>query len=97
MYQTKNPGVQAVIFDLSGTVLDYGSRGPVVAFIELFARHGVEVTAAEARKPMGTHKRDHIWAMMTDPDISAAGKRPMRRADDRSARQTLRRIRALAG
>jgi phosphonoacetaldehyde hydrolase len=42
-----------------------------VAFVELFARHGVEVTAAEARRPMGTHKRDHIWAMMTDPQIAA--------------------------
>jgi phosphonoacetaldehyde hydrolase len=71
MNHNPNSGVQAVIFDLSGTVLDYGSRGPVVAFIELFARYGVEVTAAEARRPMGAHKRDHIWAMMTEPDIAA--------------------------
>ena len=27
---------RAVIFDISGTTLDYGSRGPVVAFVELF-------------------------------------------------------------
>jgi phosphonoacetaldehyde hydrolase len=52
-----------------------------VAFIELFARYGVKVTAAEARKPMGAHKRDHIWAMMADPDIAvrwenANGARP---------------------
>jgi len=71
MNQSHNPGVQAVIFDLSGTALDYGSRGPVAAFIELFARYGVEVTAAEARKPMGTHKRDHIWMMLSEPAISA--------------------------
>ena len=25
-----NGGVRAVIFDVSGTVIDYGSRGPVV-------------------------------------------------------------------
>src|SRR5262245_35322615 len=62
-------GVRAVIFDISGTVLDYGSRGPVVAFIELFARHGVAVSPEEARWPMGTHKRDHIWTMLSDPDI----------------------------
>jgi phosphonoacetaldehyde hydrolase len=61
--------VQAVIFDLSGTVIDYGSRGPVVAFVELFARHGVEVTEQQARVPMGAHKRDHIWAMLNDPAI----------------------------
>jgi phosphonoacetaldehyde hydrolase len=61
--------VQAVIFDLSGTVIDFGSRGPVVAFVELFARHGVAVTEQEARAPMGAHKRDHIWAMLSDPSI----------------------------
>ncbi|MBK7931754.1 MAG: hypothetical protein IPJ98_31015 [Bryobacterales bacterium] len=37
-------GVRAVIFDISGTVLDYGSRGPVVAFVELFARHGIAIS-----------------------------------------------------
>jgi phosphonoacetaldehyde hydrolase len=71
MNHSEKPVVQAVIFDLSGTVIDYGSRGPVVAFIELFARYGVEVTAADARRPMGTHKRDHIWAMLSDPAIAA--------------------------
>lgn len=63
-------GVRAVIFDLSGTVIDYGSRGPVVAFVDLFARHGVAVTETEARRPMGAHKRDHIWAMLSDPSVA---------------------------
>lgn len=62
--------VRAVIFDISGTVLDFGSRGPVVAFVELFARHGVTITEAEARKPMGLHKIDHIWSLLTDPSIA---------------------------
>ena len=62
--------VRAVIFDISGTVLDFGSRGPAVAFVELFARHGVAVTEAEARAPMGKHKRDHIQAMLSDPAIA---------------------------
>ena len=61
--QTDKRGVRAVIFDISGTTLDYGSRGPVVAFVELFARHKVTVSNDEARKPMGTHKKDHIWAI----------------------------------
>ncbi len=67
-------GVQAVIFDISGTVLDYGSRGPVLAFVEFFARHGVTVTQEEARRPMGTHKIDHIWTMMSDPSIAERWK-----------------------
>jgi phosphonoacetaldehyde hydrolase len=64
-------GVQAVIFDISGTVIDYGSRGPVVAFVELFARHGVAVTETEARLPMGAHKKDHIRAMLHNPDVAS--------------------------
>ncbi len=69
MSTTQQHGVRAVIFDISGTVLDYGSRGPVVAFVELFARHGVTVTEADARVPMGSHKKDHIWAMLSDASI----------------------------
>jgi phosphonoacetaldehyde hydrolase len=66
----KSPGVQAVIFDISGTVLDYGSRGPVLAFQELFARHGVPVSTDEARRPMGAHKKDHIRAVLADPAVA---------------------------
>lgn len=71
MIDTNPPtGVRAVIFDISGTTLDYGSRGPVVAFVELFARHGVAVNEEDARRPMGTHKKDHIWSMLTEPSVS---------------------------
>lgn len=61
--------VRAVIFDISGTVLDYGSRGPVRAFVEVFRRHGVAISEAEARRPMGAEKRDHIAALLADPAI----------------------------
>lgn len=81
-------GVKAVIFDVSGTVLDYGSRGPVAAFVELFARHGVAVSEAEARRPMGSHKKDHLWAMLSDPSIcgrwaKASGQQPSRELLDK--------------
>ena len=52
--------VRAVIFDWAGTTVDYGSMAPVDAFIELFDRHGVRVTAEEARRPMGSYKKDHV-------------------------------------
>jgi phosphonoacetaldehyde hydrolase len=52
--------VRAIIFDWAGTTVDYGSRAPVDAFIELFRRHGVSITAEQARGPMGSHKRDHV-------------------------------------
>ena len=67
-------GVRAVVFDISGTVLDYGCRGPVAAFVELFARHGVRISIEEARRPMGAHKRDHIWAVLNDTSVSARWK-----------------------
>ena len=64
--------IPAVIFDWAGTCVDYGSRAPVTAFIELFAGHGVILSAAEARGPMGTPKKDHIRALLTLPSVSCA-------------------------
>src|ERR1039458_6637292 len=85
----QSQGVRAVIFDISGTTLDFGSRGPVVAFVELFSRHGVTVTEAEARVPMGTHKKDHIWSMLTDASMAA---RWMRANGTAPAREDLERL-----
>jgi len=68
---TPLPGVRAVFFDISGTTLDFGSRGPVVAFVELFARHGVALSTDEARGPMGLHKRDHIRTLLEHPSVAA--------------------------
>lgn len=56
--------VRAVIFDWAGTAVDYGSMAPVAAFIELFHRHGIRVTAEEARRPMGSYKRDHVRSIL---------------------------------
>lgn len=52
--------VQAVIFDWAGTTVDFGCMAPAVVFVEVFKRHQVAITMAEARGPMGTQKRDHI-------------------------------------
>ena len=49
--------VDAVIFDWAGTVVDFGSRAPAGAFVEVFRRHGVAISIAEARGPMGSEKR----------------------------------------
>jgi len=61
--------VQAVVLDWAGTAVDYGSVGPVAVFVEVFANQGVDVTWAEARKPMGLMKRDHIVSMCQDPTV----------------------------
>jgi phosphonoacetaldehyde hydrolase len=78
--QSKSPkryrgAVRAVIFDWAGTTVDYGSKAPVDAFLELFRRHGVAVSAEEARKPMGSHKRDHIRLIAAMPPVVAQWER----------------------
>jgi len=60
-----------VVFDWAGTTVDFGSLAPIEAFVEVFARRGVAVSRDEARKPMGTHKRDHLRMMLTEPAIAA--------------------------
>lgn len=64
--------IRAVIFDWAGTVLDFGSRAPMAAFQEAFARLGVAISIDDARGPMGMAKRDHIRLVGTAPHTNAA-------------------------
>lgn len=64
--------LQAVIFDWAGTMIDFGSRAPVVALCELFARSGVPVSETEARTHMGMAKRDHIRSLLVLPRVAEA-------------------------
>ncbi len=64
--------IQAVVFDWAGTIVDFGSLAPMGAFVNLFERHGVPVTIAQARVPMGLPKIDHIRAMGRMPEIAQA-------------------------
>jgi phosphonoacetaldehyde hydrolase len=73
--------IAAVIFDWAGTMVDFGSRAPMGAFVEAYRRFGVEISIAQAREPMGLPKRDHIAALMADSEIAARwaaahGKKP---------------------
>jgi phosphonoacetaldehyde hydrolase len=63
--------LQAVVFDWAGTVIDFGSQAPMGAFVELFRRHGLAITIAEARVPMGLPKWHHIQALGTQSRIAA--------------------------
>lgn len=62
--------VEAVIFDWAGTTVDHGSLAPVRAITELFRRHGVSLTDAEARRDMGLFKRDHIRNLLAIPKVA---------------------------
>lgn len=73
MYQRRYTGpLQAVILDLAGTCVDFGSLAPIQAFQALFAAEGVPITQAEARAPMGKEKREHIEALLDMPRIALA-------------------------
>jgi len=68
--KTRQP-IRAVLLDWAGTTVDYGSRAPVEVFVEIFRRMEVEITAAEAREPMGRAKRDHIASIASLPRVAA--------------------------
>lgn len=55
--------IECVIMDWAGTAVDYGCFAPVSAFIESFRAIGIEITAEEARRPMGLTKIDHVRAL----------------------------------
>lgn len=61
---------KAVVFDWAGTMVDFGSFAPMGVFVRAFEKFGIDVTIADARKPMGAPKWDHIRAMLNDPDIA---------------------------
>lgn len=65
-----SPQLKAAIFDWAGTVIDFGSRAPMGAFVDAFQRFGVAISVAEARRPMGLPKRAHIAALMAEPAIA---------------------------
>jgi phosphonoacetaldehyde hydrolase len=71
--------VRAVIFDWAGTTIDHGSRAPVEVFVEVFRRAGIEVSAAEARGPMGRAKREHLAALFALPRVESAWRARYRR------------------
>lgn len=74
--------LRAVMLDWAGTTVDHGSIAPVVVLQELFARHRIGLSAAEARKDMGLLKRDHIRAIFALPSVrerwcAAQGRAPI--------------------
>ena len=64
------PEVRLVVLDWAGTTIDFGCLAPAGAFVQAFAARGIEVTIAEARAPMGLHKKQHIATMLTAPALA---------------------------
>src|SRR5579859_3630556 len=61
-----------VILDWAGTVVDFGCQAPVAALREAFAKRGVAISDAQARRDMGKSKEDHVRALLREPGVAAA-------------------------
>ena len=71
----KNSKVEAIVFDLAGTLIDFGSLAPSQVLIELFDRFGIKITRKQAIGPMGIEKRAHIKALLTTRIINLQWKK----------------------
>ena len=79
----------AAIFDWAGTLVDFGSRAPLSAFMQTFAGAGIRVSEAETRAPMGTEKKEHIRRMLRDANIQRAWQQKHGRASDENDVESL--------
>jgi len=61
--------VKGIVLDWSGTTADAYVLAPAVVFVEVFKKHGVEISMAEARGPMGLRKDLHIKELTEVPEI----------------------------
>jgi phosphonoacetaldehyde hydrolase len=80
--------VKGLVLDWSGTVADAYVLAPAVVFVEVFKKHGVEISMPEARGPMGLRKDLHIKSLTEVPEIrerwkGVHGKDPDQDAVDR--------------
>ena len=66
--------VKGLVLDWSGTTADAYVIAPAVVFVEVFKKHGVEISMIEARGPMGLRKDLHIKALTEEPEIAERWK-----------------------
>ena len=62
--------LRGVVFDWAGTIVDFGSLAPMGAFVNLFEGHGIEISIAQARIPMGLPKLEHIRVLGRLPEVA---------------------------
>lgn len=62
--------LEAAILDWAGTVIDFGSRAPVMAMDSVLQGEGLPISHDLIRRYMGMAKREHVIAILSEPDIA---------------------------
>ncbi len=62
--------IVAVLFDWAGTMIDFGSRAPVMAMDQVFASAGVPADEATIRRYMGMAKREHVVSILSEDAVA---------------------------
>ena len=63
--------LRAAVLDWAGTVIDFGSRAPVLAMEEVFCAEGLPIGEDVIRRFMGMAKREHVTAMLSEPETAS--------------------------
>ena len=63
--------LQAAVLDWAGTVIDFGSRAPVLAMEEVFCAEGLPIGEGVIRRFMGMAKREHVTAILSEPETAS--------------------------
>ncbi len=66
-----NKIIQAVIFDLSGTLVDFGSVATIDTMKKVFQSKGISINNKIIKKDMGIKKKNHIKKILTYPMIKS--------------------------
>lgn len=64
--------LKALVLDWAGTTVDFGSCAPARTLQQVFARAGIQLSDAEARRDMGLPKKDHIGRILSMPRVRDA-------------------------
>lgn len=64
--------LKVAVLDWAGTLVDFGSRAPVLAFVDLMGRYGITVSEKDVRKFMGLNKKEHLSAILRLPNVLGA-------------------------
>ena len=79
MKKTYNGPIKAVIFDMSGTIIDPFCISSALSFVSAFRQNGFNISIREARDPMGLRKDLHIKEILNDFSVRKRWIEEMRR------------------